>query len=87
MEEAAAFGAELCSSGCNGGTAVSGGTGVLSCTAAPVQAVCVGVELPGGKLHRFFASKSILVPSWCVIGSELIDQAGWVPPYPCFFFL
>lgn len=48
--ETAGFGAELR----NGGTGVSGGTSVLSCTAAPVQALCVGVELAGGKVSQFF---------------------------------
>lgn len=57
-----------------GDTVASGGTGVLSCTAAPVQAVRAGVELAGVKLHSF-----LLKNPYCyflVCNSELTACCG-----------
>lgn len=76
-------------SGCNGDTELSGGTGVLSCTAAPVQAVRVGVELPGLNLHSFLHKN--LHRYFLVCNRQWAHCLLWgrvghlLPPYPCFF--
>lgn len=73
--------------GCNGGTGLSGGASVLSCIAAPVQALCIGVEVSGEKLHGFLFKNPQCHYLVCNRQQAQGRVGNLLPPHPCFFIL